>query len=191
MRPFIAALAAVLVVSGCANKKTTDIDVEDASQAFKVKFGTVLDSRPVSIRSEESASVAGGAMLGGAAGALLSKTNGATLAGLVIGSLGGWGVHALFETDNGVEYTIALADGDTVVIAQLQGGGERVFRSGDSVMVQYGSTSNRVLSAEGLPVSVPRPRQVKVAGATGAKIKVKTCDKANLARATRDSCTEH
>ncbi len=191
MRLLIVALVCALPLGACANKRTTDIDVEDASQAHKVKFGTILDSRPVSIRSEESGAIAGGAMIGGGAGAMIGQTNGATLAGLLFGAFAGSRLHALIETENGVEYTVALSDGSTVLLSQLQGSDERVFQRGDAVMVQYGSTVNRILSADTLPEKVAKPRGVVVAGATGEKIDVKVCDKATTGRAQREACTQH
>ena len=191
MRVLVAVLVPALLLSACANRRTTDIDVEDSSQAHKVKFGTVLGSRAVTVRSEDSPSIAGGAMLGGAAGALLGQTNGATLAGLALGGLAGFSLHRLVEHENAIEYTVALADGHTVVIAQLQGSDERVFKSGDAVMVQYGSTVNRVLPAGHLPDKVAKPKGVSVAGATGDKLDTKVCDKAQLGRSQREVCTQH
>jgi outer membrane lipoprotein SlyB len=191
MKLLVAALISALALGGCANKRTTDIDLEDASQASKVKFGTVLDSRPVSVRSEASGAVAGGAMLGGGASALIGQTNGATLAGLVIGALAGSRLHKMIETDNAVEYTVALADGNTIVIAQLQGSDERVFTPGDPVMVQYGSTVNRVLAARHLPETIEKPKGVVVIGATGDKLDTKVCDKASVGRSQREVCTQH
>lgn len=190
MRIWIAALALVALCA-CANRRTTDVDVEDASQAFKVKFGTVLQQRSVNVRSESSGAIGGGAMLGGGAGALLGQSNGAVAAGLLLGAFAGDKLHEITESGNGVEYTIALADGDTVVIAQLQGGDERAFQPGDAVMVQYGSTVNRVLAAADLPLRVARPKAVEVAGATGSKIGVRTCDKASSGRGSRESCSDH
>ncbi len=191
MKLLVAALISALALGACANKLTTDIDAEDASQASKVKFGTVLDARPVSVRSEESGAIAGGAMLGGGASALIGQTNGATLAGLVIGALAGSRLHRMIETGNAVEYTVALADGNTIVIAQLQGSDERVFTPGDAVMVQYGSTVNRVLAAGHLPDEVAKPKSVRVAGATGDKLDTKVCDKATIGRSQREVCTQH
>ena len=187
----VAALIPALLLGACANRRTTDVDVEDASQAQKVKFGSVLDARKVTVRSEESGAIAGGAMLGGAAGALVGQTNGATLAGLALGALAGAGLHRWIENENAMEYTVALADGNTVVIAQLQGADERVFGRGDAVMVQYGSTVNRVLPADHLPERVGKPRGVTVAGATGDKLDTKVCDKATIGRSQREVCTQH
>jgi outer membrane lipoprotein SlyB len=191
MRLLVAVLVPALLLSACANRRTTDIDVEDSSQAHKVKFGTVLGARVVTVRSEDAPSMAGGALLGGAAGALVGQTNGATLAGLALGGLAGFGLHRLIEHENAIEYTVALADGQTVLIAQLQGSAERVFKSGDAVMVQYGSTVNRVLSAEHLPDKVAKPKGVAVTGATGDKLETKVCDKAQIGRAQREVCTQH
>ena len=191
MRLLVAVLVPALLLSACANRRTTDIDVEDSSQAHKVKFGTVLGARVVTVRSEDAPSMAGGALLGGAAGALVGQTNGATLAGLALGGLAGFSLHRLIEHENAIEYTVALADGHTVLIAQLQGSDEHVFKSGDAVMVHYGSTVNRVLSAAHLPDKVAKPKGVAVTGATGDKLETKVCDKAQIGRSQREVCTQH
>jgi len=191
MRMLAAAMIIALALGACANKRTTDIDAEDASQAQKVKFGTVLNSRQVNIRSDPSGATSGGALIGGAAGAVVGQTTIATFGGLLIGALAGSQLHSFMENGNGVEYTIALADGNTVLVSQLQESDERVFKAGDAVLVQYGATVNRVLGAERLPEKVGKPRGVTVAGATGEKIDSKTCDKATVGRSQREVCTQH
>lgn len=191
MRLFLAALAVVFTLAGCASRRTTDISVDDASQAYKVKFGTVLNQQTVSVRSDDSRATATGALLGGGASALISQTNGAALAGLLVGAFAGSQVHAFAETANAVEYTIALADGETIVIAQPQGSDDRVFQRGEAVMVQYGANANRVLAAGDLPDRIDAPKQVRVAGASARKIDVRTCEKSGRSGASRESCVQH
>ena len=156
------ALFASLLLSGCANKSTTDIPLEDAGQAFKTRYGTILSQRPVSVRSDSTQAVGGGAFLGGAAGAVIGQTNGAMLGGLVLGGLAGELAHDLIETENAIEYVIAFGDGTTMIIAQIQRGSETVLQKGTRVLVQFGAKSNRVISAEDLEKEIYPPEELKL-----------------------------
>ena len=150
---------------GCANESVNDVSLGDAGQAYTVKFGTVLDSHPVNVRSKAGAATGVGALAGGTAGAILGNSGGALLAGAVVGGLAGATAHQVAESNNGFEYTIAFADGSTKVIDQIQSKSDPVFKSGDAVMVQFGATKNRVLPAKNLPQTVPHPKEVRVEGA--------------------------
>ena len=156
------ALFASLLLSGCANKSTTDIPLEDAGQAFKTRYGTILSQRPVSVRSDSTQAVGGGAFLGGAAGAVIGQTNGAMLGGLVLGGVAGELAHDLIETENAIEYVIAFGDGTTMIIAQIQRGSETVLQKGTRVLVQFGAKSNRVISAEDLEKEIYPPEELKL-----------------------------
>ena len=156
------ALVASFLIAGCANKSTTDIPVEDAGQAFKTRYGTNLSHRPVSIRSESTQAVGGGAFLGGAAGAVIGQTNGATLGGLLLGGVAGELAHDLIEMDNGIEYIIAFGDGTTMIIDQLQRMWEPVLADGTRVLVQFGAKYNRVISAENLQNTINAPQELQI-----------------------------
>jgi outer membrane lipoprotein SlyB len=156
------ALWSSLVRAGCANKSTTDIPLEDAGQAFQTRYGTVLSHRPVSVRSDSTQAVGGGAFLGGAAGAVIGQTNGAMLGGLVLGGVAGELAHDLIETDNAIEYVIAFGDGKTMIIAQIQRGNEPVLQKGTRVLVQFGAKSNRVISAEDLEKEIEPPQELRL-----------------------------
>ncbi len=192
MRVFFACLLLV-TLAGCANKSTREIGIEDSSQAYKVKFGTIVAQRRISVRSDASGATAGGAMIGGLTGAVIGQTNGAALAGLLIGGVSGALGHQFAESDNGVEYTITLADGGTIIIAQIQASSEPVFEAGAPVLVQFGAKTNRVLSAAQLPELIARPKAVRVRGVAPlpAKLDVKSCEKATNGASTRESCTTH
>ena len=160
-RPWVLAFS-FLVLAGCANKSTTDIPLEDAGQAFKTRYGTILSHRPVSIRSDSTQAVGGGVFIGGAAGAVIGQTNGATLGGLLLGGLAGELAHDLAETDNGVEYVIAFGDGSTMIIDQIQRWHEPVLPPGTRALVQFGAKSNRVISAENLPHKIEPPQELQL-----------------------------
>jgi len=156
------ALFASLFLAGCANKSTTDIPLEDAGQAFQTRYGTVLSHRPVSVRSDSTQAVGGGAFLGGAAGAVVGQTNGAMLGGLVLGGVAGELVHDLIENDNAIEYVIAFGDGKTMIIAQIQRWYEPVLQKGTRVLVQFGAKSNRVITAEDLEKEIVPPEELRL-----------------------------
>lgn len=186
-----ASLIAALLLSGCANRSVNDVSVEDAGQSYKVKFGTVLEQHPVNIRSKGDAATGGGALLGAGAGAVAGNSGNAVLAGAVIGGILGAIAHNAAETNNGIEYTIAFADGTTQIIAQLQLKTDQVFQAGAPVMVQFGANINRVLSAANLPENVSRPKEVRVEGAPPppANIGVQTCQTGFSWNSVRSACT--
>lgn len=191
MKAVFCSVLIALSVAGCANKSVNDISIADAGQAYKVMFGTVLAQRAVNVRTSAQAATSGGALLGAGTGAALGRNNGAALAGLLIGGLAGAAIHNAAETSNGIEYTIAFADGSTQLIAQVQAPTDPVFEAGEPVMVQFGATTNRVLSAAHLPNNVTRPKQVRVEGAgpPPAKLGVTSCQKALVGGSVRKSCT--
>lgn len=191
MSRFLALSLALLLVSGCANRRTTDVPLEDSGQAHKVKFGSVMAHRPVSVRSENAGATAGGALIGGSAGAIIWQSNGGMLAGLIAGGLTGALAHRMAETDNAIEYTIALLDGTTIVLTQVQGQDEPVHAAGSIVMVQFGAKTNRALAADHLPARIEPIQKAQVTGVTAPRFGVRSCDKGPLGRSTRESCTEH
>ncbi len=159
---FVSAVFAACLLSGCANKSTTDILLEDAGQAFKTRYGTILSHRPVSVRSDSSLAVGSGAFLGGVGGAVVGKTNGTTLAGFLLGMVAGEALHELAETDNAIEYVVAFGDGTTMIIDQVQRDREAVLQQGTRVIVQFGAKINRVISAEALPTTIAPPAELQI-----------------------------
>jgi hypothetical protein len=95
------------------------------------------------------------------------------------------------ETENAIEYTIALSDGTTIVLAQIQGENEPVHAAGSVVMVQFGAKTNRVLAADHLPARIEPIQKALVTGVQAPRFGVRSCDKGLLGRSTRESCTEH
>ena len=177
------ALMSGLLLSACANRSIRDVSIEDSGQAYKVKFGTVISAKPVNIRTEALNATKGGAVTGATAGALLGSATGpeGTASGLVVGTVIGGVVgmvgHSISETNNGIEYVIALADGSTQIIDQIQASSDPVYPKGHPVMVQYGANTNRVLSTADLPSHVKAPKVVHVGGAPAPQktIGVKHC----------------
>ena len=192
MRICLAVLLCTLTL-GCANRSLNDVKEADASQAYKVKFGTIIDQRRVNIRSSVQPAVAGGALAGSVAGAVVGGNSAVWLVSAAAGGLSGMGLHHYFETDNGTEYTITFSDGTTQVIDQLQGESDPVLPNGWAVMVQFGARINRVLPAAHLTDQVAPPKQVKVKGrpAPSERLDVKTCQKGPADDAGKESCTQY
>ncbi|MFZ4788964.1 MAG: hypothetical protein ACOYLL_12830 [Beijerinckiaceae bacterium] len=179
-------------LAGCANRSVKDVSLGDSGQAYKVKFGTVIAQGTVNVRSSGEAAAGGGALAGGLAGALIGRSDGAALAGLVIGGIAAAAAHHAAETGNAIQYTIAFADGSTQVLNQLQAPEDPVFRPGHPVMVQFGADRNLVLDASHLPSNVRRPKQVVVEGGRpqNGPIGVTSCQSANIGGTRKASCTE-
>lgn len=185
-------LACALALAGCINKSINDVAVGDAGQAYTVKFGTVIEAHRVNIKDDPQKGVGAGALIGGGAGYAAHQDAGTVLAGTVAGAIAGAVIQNIAETDNGTEYTIAFADGSVQVIDQVEKAGDPVFEPGAPVMVQFGATRNRVLSAANLPKEVRAPKGVQVAGAPkgGPKIKIENCQKAGVGEGVRKTCIE-
>ena len=191
MKTRILMCVAMTALVGCANRSVNDVAIGDSGQAFKVKFGTVLQEHPVSIRSSAQAAGGGGAVLGGISGAGLGQSNGAVLGGALLGGLVGVIAHNIAEKNNGIEYTIAFTDGTTQVIDQIQASTDQVFQAGAPVMVQFGANTNRVLSAANLPDSITHPKEVHVEGAPPppSNLGVQTCQAGFSWDTAKQSCT--
>ena len=180
-----------LLVTGCANRNVSDVSVGDSGHSYKVKFGTVLASRSVNIRSDYADSIKVGAASGGIVSTGITSTVGSFFTGVVTGGAIGAAIHHAVETNNGIAYTVAFSDGSTQVINQLQGSSDPVFRSGHPVMVTFGATRNLVLDASQLPNRVRHPKKVIVDGAPAPKnkIDVRHCQQTGVEDTSHRSCT--
>lgn len=181
-----------LSASACTTfRGVNDIAADDAGQASKVKFGTVIAEHPVNIHASPDIGVGAGALFGAGAGAEIGHSNASTLEGMLAGAVAGAVVQNAMETGNGIEYTIAFADGSTQILDQLQGPGDPVFKPGSAVMVEFGATKHKILSAEALPETVAHPKEVRVAGAPKpTSIKVQSCTKTKSTDQERKVCTD-
>jgi len=184
-------LVVAVSLGACVTRGVNDISSDDAGQAKKVKFGTVIAQHPVNIRSAPDTGVGAGALVGGGLGAAYGRSNEATLGGILAGAIAGAVVQNALETGNGYEYTIAFADGSTQILAQLQGPGDPIFQPGAAVMVEFGPTKHKIVSAADLPDTVAHPKEVKVAGAPKpSSLKVQSCTKTKSLDQERKVCTD-
>jgi outer membrane lipoprotein SlyB len=184
-------LASAAWLCGCVTRGINDINADDAGQASKVKFGTVIAAHPVNIRSDPNTGVGAGALLGGGAGAAIGNNSQSTVEGMLAGAIAGAIVQNALETGNGMEYTIAFGDGSTQILDQLQGPGDPVFKPGSAVMVEFGPTKHKILAADNLPETVAHPKEVRVEGAPKpSSIKVVSCTKTKSTDQERKVCSD-
>jgi outer membrane lipoprotein SlyB len=166
-RPAALALACLAVLlAGCATKGQNRYAANEVGRASIVEFGTIINTRPVDIRGQNTGA---GAAVGGAAGGLAMSNVGrgsgnaaAILGGVVAGAIAGAVVEQSMQDRVGLEYVITLQNGKTITIVQDQAPGDQVFAPGDRVMVQANGTYQRVLPANMLPTEIDRPKGIKV-----------------------------
>ncbi len=191
-RTALIVLLGVVSASACTTfRGVNDINSDDAGQASKVKFGTVIAAHPVNIHASPDIGLGAGALLGAGAGAEMGHSIASTLEGMLAGAVAGVVVQNAMESGNGIEYTIAFADGSTQILDQLQGPGDPIFKPGSAVMVEFGATKHKILSAEALPETVAHPKEVRVAGAPKpSSLKVQSCTKTKSTDQERKVCTD-
>lgn len=121
----VAAVSAVLLVSGCA-KPSASANVYNYNQTQRdqiVRNGTVINVRAITIQSDQTTgggAIAGGAV-GGVAGSAVGGGTGRTLAiigGAILGAMAGNAVEDRMGKKDGLEITVRLDNGETRVIAQ-------------------------------------------------------------------------
>ena len=133
----ILSFAALTLVAGCATDVVRPGEQPQASQT--VRMGVVEGVRDVQIDGGKPATGAGaaiGAVVGGVAGAYVGSGRGSiigTVIGSVLGGLGGSQAEQAAGRRAGLELTVRLDEGRTMVIAQAQGDGQ--FKAGDRVRV--------------------------------------------------------
>ena len=133
----ILSFAALMLVAGCATDVVRPGEQPQASQT--VRMGVVEGVRDVQIDGGKPATGAGaaiGAVVGGVAGAYVGSGRGSiigTVIGSVLGGFGGSYAEQAAGRRAGLELTVRLDEGRTMVIAQAQGDGQ--FKAGDRVRV--------------------------------------------------------
>ena len=166
MIPVAASICLVASLTGCATQGQSRYSFQDVGRASVVEFGTVVASRQVDIRGQNTGV---GGVVGGTAGGLAMSNVGqgsgnvaAILGGVLVGAAIGAMAEQAASDRVGVEYTITLANGKTITIVQEQAAGDRVFSPSERVMVQANGTYQRVLPADHLPNQIARPQGIKV-----------------------------
>lgn len=175
--------AAVVLLSACEQKGQNQYDAAEVGKAQRAEFGTVIATREVTIKGENTniGSYAGAAA-GGVGGYQFGNGNGqvaTTIAGAVVGAIAGHVLEEAIAERKGIEYTITKESGDTVTIVQDYIKDERLFNKGERVLVQTSSKEGgfqRVLPADHLPGAIDRPQGVDIIEREG-DVKPKTKSK--------------
>lgn len=161
-----AALCLVGGLSGCATQGQSRYSFQDVGRASTVEFGTVVASRQVDIKGQNTGV---GGVIGGTAGGLaMSNVGGGTgnvaaiLGGILVGAAIGAMTEQAASDRVGIEYTITLANGKTITIVQEQAAEDRILNPSERVMVQANGSYQRVLPADHLPNQIARPQGIKV-----------------------------
>lgn len=138
----------LLVLAGCANQSASGsvYTYEQARQAQTVRNGTVVSVRSIVIQSERPSGVGAvsGAAVGGVAGSAIGGGRGkilTTIGGALIGGLAGNAIENQVSKTQGLEITVQLDNGETVVVAQAA---DMAFSVGQRVQLISGSGTTRV-----------------------------------------------
>ncbi len=156
MRAVSGAMAAALVLSGCAgkvNKATTApaVPVSPLAQPADVSYGTILAERPVTVEAADSL---GPAVAGPATGGTAGSASGGDVRSSILAAIGdagpgvqaSGGVEAGVPTDNVIEFIILVDDGRTISVVQSNG-----FKLGPGarVMIIHGAETRLAPPAHG------------------------------------------
>lgn len=160
-------LVVVLAIAGCVKGAGQNTYLaEEVGVSRVVQFATVIQSRYVDITGKNSGVGAmGGAALGAGSGGYIGQGSGSAWAmagGAIIGAAAGAMAEQRQIDRRGVEYILTQENGRTVTLVQEVAEGERVFKSGERVMIQTSGSYQRVIPADTMPTSIPRPKGLKV-----------------------------
>ncbi len=144
-----AMLVSLLAAGGCAPKVGgSDYTASGAQQVYEVQFGTVHSVRTVQINDSNTRSAigaVGGGVVGGIVGNMFGGGKGntlATLGGALAGAAAGGAAGQALGNQEGVEVTVNLDNGKTIVVVQ---GADLLFTPGQRVRVtQGGDGASRV-----------------------------------------------
>jgi len=145
---FIVFLLVVTGLSGCASNLSGDsYSRSEARTIQQVEYGVIEQLRPVNIEGTKTPIGSGaGALVGGLAGSSIGgNTTGKVMAviGAVAGGLAGAAIEEGVTRTHGVEITIKMNDGRSIVIVQSLSPNER-FYVGEQVRVIRSGRNTRV-----------------------------------------------
>lgn len=158
------ALAAALVLAGCATSSPDVISRHDAQRMSTVVDGTVLTVRAVTVDGSQSGT---GAVAGGVVGAIAGSSVGGRRESAAVGVLGavagavlGNAIERSSTREESLEIMVQLRNGERRAIVQARG--SETFNPGDAVIIVTTGNKVRVSRAPaGVPQSnatpLPRP----------------------------------
>lgn len=151
--PLISFLMALMVLplwlGGCAPKVGQgDYGSSRVGEAQRVRYGTVVSQRVVTIEDDSNTSTTVGTLGGGVAGGVLGSLIGGgsgrvvgAVAGAALGAAAGYGGAKALTTQKGYEITVKLDNGEVFAVTQ---GADMSFHQGQRVKVISGSSGTRV-----------------------------------------------
>jgi outer membrane lipoprotein SlyB len=134
-------MALVAALSGCASSRSGEVYSRDQARRVQtVQLGTVESVKPVKIEGTKSGlGTVGGGVAGGVAGSTIGSGAGSTLAalgGAIVGAVAGTAGEEAVTRKNGLEITVKLDSGPTLVVVQEA---DVAYAPGDRVRVLTGS----------------------------------------------------
>jgi len=143
---YVLSAGALLYTAGCASRHPAGLTVYEPWQtnvAQRVEWGTVEGVRTVVIEGESSqvGRYGGGAIGSAVVGTTVGSGSGAVIAsagGAVVGAVAGEAVEKALTTKTGQEISVALDNGDHIVVVQELEQGR--FYDGERVRILLSST---------------------------------------------------
>ena len=141
LKQFAVLLFIAFFMIGCAESRSGKVYSRDeARKSLAVRYGTVVAIHQATI---EGTKTAAGPVLGGAAGAAAGSTIGggsgktvATVLGGIAGTLGGAAIEEGVTRQDGLEITVQMDSGETLIVVQEA---DVIFHVGDRIRVIKGS----------------------------------------------------
>jgi outer membrane lipoprotein SlyB len=157
-----AIVALVVLLSGCAAQGRNNYAATDVGHPTQVVFGTIVQSREISIQEMNTGGGAAVGLGGGAlAGAAIGRSPAGLLVGMLVGGIAGAVAENAADNHGGYEYTVTLETGNTITIAQNMAD-DAMLTPGSRCMVQLSGRYSRVLPADQLPIQIARPEPIKL-----------------------------
>ena len=169
MRQLVMATAVtvgLIGLAGCAAPSSSGVyQQSESGETTRVQFGTIVAARPIEVQGDASGfgGLAGG-VLGGIGGSAIGGGVGqdlATAGGAILGSIIGQNIEREIRNREGVEYTIALQNGEVISVAQTLNSGDTVLPVDARVAVQSSGYYQRVLPADNVPTAMERPKGIE------------------------------
>ena len=136
-----------VLIAGCATSGDTVRSGEQVQRERAVRPGVVESTRDVTIEGGQPTGAGGviGAVVGGVGGSYVGSGHGTiigSVVGSVLGGLAGNAAERVGSRKPGVELTIRLDEGRTIVVVQSVA--EELFKTGDRVRVISDGATARV-----------------------------------------------
>jgi outer membrane lipoprotein SlyB len=138
-RGFGVVLSALTITACAGGLGGRDYDRSDARRAYRAEAGQVVSVVPVRIEGQYTElGTVGGAAVGYSLGRIIGDGSGSRVAGAVggvAGAVAGREIEKAATRESGLEITVDMDRGDTLVIVQSD---EVVFQPGERIRVLFG-----------------------------------------------------